>query len=234
MHNMPAGVTKIGDFPAVTFKIGTGETKTDKDWLKKKKESYEKDWNKNGLKILKKIEESCCDTFPEITKKEGIIIVLHKKMLDNQLEGILADDNPIEINLFLTKSDSPDTLKTLLVRMLVYSFVQQQYEFHFRMREPTLFEDILADELVAAKTSLIVMGRKLGRANCAKALDQAIQQTVYRLSKKQAQNTLIDMAYSYFQDYPANKKQKVDILTSREELIEKLLELLPKTVNPEE
>jgi NAD dependent epimerase/dehydratase family enzyme len=117
--------------------------------------------------------------------------------------------------------------------MLVYSFVQQQYEFHFRMREQTLFEDILADELVAAKAGLIVMGRKLGRANCAKALEQAIQQTVYRLSKKQAQNTLIDMACNYFQEYPANKKQKVDILTSREELIAILLELLPKTINPE-
>jgi pyruvate-formate lyase len=155
-------------------------------------------------------------------------------MPDNQLEGILADDNPIEINLFLAKNDAPDTLKTLLVRMLVYSFVQQQYEFHFRMREQTLFEDILADELVAAKAGLLVMGRKLGRANCAKALEQAIQQTVYRLSKKQAQNALIDMAYNFFQEVPANKKQKVDILTSREELIAKLLELLPKTVNPEE
>lgn len=168
-----------------------------------------------------------------MAKQEGIIVILHKKMLDNQLEGILADDNPIEINLFLVKSDSPDTLKTLLVRMLVYSFVQQQYEFHFRMREQTLFEDILADELVAAKAGLIVMGRKLGRANCAKALEQAIQQTVHRLSKKQAQNALIDMAYNYFQEYPANKKQKVDILASREELIAKLLELLPKIATPE-
>jgi hypothetical protein len=230
---MPAGVKKIGDFPTVTFKIGTGETKTDREWLKKKKESYEKDWIKNGLKILKKIEETCGNTFPEMTKQEGIMIVLHKKMLDNQLEGILADDNPFEINLFLAKNDSPDTLKTLLVRMLVYSFVQQQYEFHFRMTEPTLFEDILTDELIAAKTGLIIMGRKLGRANCTKALDQAIQQTVYRLSKKQAQNTLIDMAYTFFQEQPANRKQKVDILTSREELIAKLLELLPKTAKSE-
>jgi hypothetical protein len=184
------------------------------------------------LKILKKIEEACGNTFPEMTKQEGIIVVLHKKMLDNQLEGILADDNPIEINLFLAKNDSPDTLKTLLVRMLVYSFVQQQYEFHFRMTEPTLFEDILTDELIAAKTGLIIMGRKLGRANCTKALDQAIQQTVYRLSKKQAQNTLIDMAFTFFQEQPANRKQKVDILISREELIANLLELLLKIAIP--
>jgi hypothetical protein len=230
---MPAGVKKIGDFTAVTFKIGTGETKTDRDWLKKKKEHYEKEWIKNGAKILRKIEETCGNTFPEMAKEDGIIVLLHKKMLDNQLEGILADDNPLEINLFLAKSDSLDTLKTLLMRMLVYSFVQQQYEFHFRMREQTLFEDILADELLAAKVGLIVMGRKLGRANCAKALELAIRQTVYRLSKKQAQNALIDMAFDYFQEYPANKKQKVDILTSREGLIAKLLELLPKTVNPE-
>jgi hypothetical protein len=119
--------------------------------------------------------------------------------------------------------------------MLVYSFVQQQYEFNFRMTDPTLFEDILADELVTQKVSFLVLGKKLGKANCTQALQQAIAQTVYRLSKKQAQTLLVEMAYKYFEDSQAkNRKQKIDILTSREELIAKLLELLPKTVNPEE
>jgi hypothetical protein len=227
-------VTEIDDFPLVTFKIGNGETKIDRDWLKKKKDSFEKDWNKNGLKILRKIEDCCGNTFPDTAKQEGITVVLHKKASDNKIEGVLDDENPLEISLFLAKNDTNTTLKMLFVRMLVYSFIQQQYEFHFRMREQTLFEDILADELVALKFSFIVMGKKLGRANCTKALEQAVEQTVYRLSKKQAQNKLVDFTYNFFQELPAiNKKQKIDILTSREQLIAKLLELLPKTVNLE-
>jgi hypothetical protein len=227
-------VTEIDDFPAVCFKIGNGASKSDREWLKKKKEVYEKDWSKNGPKILRKIEDCCNSTFPEIAKQEGIVVLLHKKLADNQLDGILSEENPLEINLFLSKTDTINNLKTLLVRMLVYSFVQQQYEFHFRMTEPTLFEDILADELVAQKVSFLVLGKKLGKANCTQALQQAIAQTVYRLSKKQAQTKLVEMAYKYFEDPQAkNRKQKIDILTSREELIAKLLELLPKTINPE-
>ena len=100
------------------------------------------------------------------------------------------------------------------------------------MREQTLFEDILADELVTSMVSFMVLGRKLGKANCAEALDQAIEQTVYRLSQKTARTKLVDTLYGFFQEQPANgKNQKRDVLASREELISKLLEFLPKTDN---
>ena len=100
------------------------------------------------------------------------------------------------------------------------------------MREQTLFEDILADELVTSMVSFTVLGRKLGKANCAEALDQAIEQTVYRLSQKAARTKLVDTLYGFFQEQPTkSKNQKNDVLASREELISKLLEFLPKNVN---
>jgi hypothetical protein len=218
---------------ALTFKLGNGIVKSDREWLKKKKELLEKDWNKNSSKVLRKIEDCCGCVFPEIARQEGIKVMLNRRLADNQLDGILSEENPLEINLFIARTDSINTLKMLLVRMLVYSFIHQQYEFHFRMREQTLFEDILADQLLAAKVSFIVTGKKLGRANCIRAVQQAIEQTVYQLSKKKAQNTLSQLAYDFFQEYPAKSKQKIDILTSREELIDKLLELLPRAANPE-
>ena len=139
---------------------------------------------------------------------------------------------PLEISLFLTKNDTTNSMKELLVRMLTHSFIQQQYEFHFRMREQTLFEDILADEFVTSMVSFMVLGRKLGRANCAKALDQAIEETVYRLSQKTTRNKLVNELYSFYQEYPDKiKKRQVDLLENREELISKLLRFLPKTVN---
>ncbi len=227
-------MTAINDFPQVTFRIGTGETKSDREWLKKKKEHFEQEWGRNGLRILRKIEESCGNAFTETSRQEGITILLHKKTPKDQIDGRLNADNPLEVSLYLTKNDTTGTLKELLVRMLVYSFIQQQYEFCFRMREQTLFEDILADELVAARISFVVMGKKLGRANCAKALGQAIEQTVYRLSQKGARERLVDFTYGFFQECSAGgKKQKVDVLASREELISKLLELLPKATNPD-
>jgi hypothetical protein len=212
--------------------LGTGETKNDREWLKKKKETYEKDWTKSGVKILKKIEDSCGYTFPDTAKQEGIVVILHKKPPVDQISGLISDENPLEVNLFLAKNDTQDTLKQLLIRMLVSSFIQQQYEFHFRMREQTLFEDILADELLALKVSFSIAGRKLTRSTCAEALDQAVAQTVYRLSQKAARNKLVELLHSHFEDTPIKaKKDERDILAVREELVAKLLELLPKSVN---
>jgi len=223
----------IDDFPLVTFKIGNGETKNDRVWLKKKKEYFEKIWQKSGKKILCKIEDCCGETFTNTSKQKGILVELHKKTPKNN-NGFLKEDKPLEISLFLSKNDNTSSMKELLVRMLTHSFIQQQYEFHFRMREQTLFEDILADEFVTSMVSFMVLGRKLGRPNCAKALDQAIKETVYRLSQKTTRNKLVNVMYDFFQEYPEKiKKRETDIIANREELISKLLEFLPKKVNIE-
>ncbi len=228
---MSARCITIEDFPSVAFKIGNGETKNDRDWLKKKKEYFEKIWLKTGPRILRKIEDLCGDTFTSTSKQHGILVLLHKKTPQTN-NGFLKEDNPLEISLFLSKNDTTASMKELLVRMLTHSFIQQQYEFHFRMREQTLFEDILADEFVTSMVAFMVLGRKLGRANCAKALDQAVEETVYRLSQKAAKSKLVDELYSFYQEYPDKiKKGKIDLLENREELISKLLRFLPKTVN---
>ncbi len=223
------GVRVIEDFQPVAFKIGTGETKNDRDWLKKKKEYFEKMWSRNGPKILNKIEDTCGDTFTNTSKQEGINVILHKKTPKNR-NGILNEDNPLEVSLFLTKNDPPNSMKEHLIRMLAHSFIQQKYEFHFRIREQTLFEDILADEFVTSMVTFTVLGRKLGRSNCEKALDEAMNETVYRLSQKAARSRLVDVLCSFSQQYPSKaKNRKTDILEKREELISKLLKFLPKT-----
>lgn len=215
----------------MTFKIGTGETKSDREWLKKKKEYLEKLWSKSGSKLLHKIEDSCGDSYTNTAKQSGILVVLHKKTPQSN-SGSLQEDNPLEINLFLSKNDNNETLKELLIRLLTHSFIEQQYEFHFRMREQTLFEDILADECLTAVVSLMVQGKKLGRANCAKVLDEAIAETVFRLSQKAPREKLVDVVYGFFQEYPNKiKNQKIDILENREEFIAQLLKFLPKNVN---
>jgi hypothetical protein len=138
----------------------------------------------------------------------------------------------LKINLFLTKNETAASLKEILVRMLTHSFIAQQYEFHFRIREQTLFEDILADEYLTAVVTFMVLGKKLGKANCAKALDQAIDETVYRLSQKATRGKLVDVMYGFFQhDSGKTKSGKGDVLEKREELIAALLRFLPKNVN---
>jgi hypothetical protein len=117
--------------------------------------------------------------------------------------------------------------------MIIHSFIWQQYEYRFRNREQTLFEDILADEYITAIATFTVLGRKLGRANCAKALEQAVGETVYRLSQKQTQNKLVDLIYNFFQEEKAKNKKRPDIIEQREELVLKLLTFLPKNINPE-
>jgi hypothetical protein len=200
-------------------------------WLAKKKEYYEKAWKTGGPKILRKIEEACGDNFTDTAKEKGILVLLHKKTPETRY-GTLKEDNPLEISLYLSKADNTNTAKELLVRMLVHSFIWQQYEFHFRDRIQTLFEDILADEYVASMVTFTVLGRKLGRANCAKALEQALEETVYRLSQKQTQGRLVDLMYSFFQEGNSRTpKKRQDVLECREELVLKLLTFLPKNIH---
>ncbi|MCL1965871.1 MAG: hypothetical protein FWF66_01345 [Candidatus Bathyarchaeota archaeon] len=223
------GCRSINDFPVLTFKIGTGQTKNDRVWLTKKKDYYEKTWKKSGQKILQKIEDTCGDTFTDPSKEKGIQIILYKKTAQTRY-GNLKENNPLEISLYLSKTDNTNTAKELLIRMLVHSFIWQQYEYRFRNREQTLFEDILADEYIAAIATFTVLGRKLGRANCAKALEQAVEGTVYRLSQKQTQNKLVDLLYNFFQEEKTKTKKSQNLLEKREELIQKLLTFLPKTI----
>ncbi|NLD67161.1 MAG: hypothetical protein GX648_11420 [Crenarchaeota archaeon] len=222
----------MDDFPSVAFKIATGKIKSDRDWLKKKCAYLEAMWKRNGAKILGKIEDACGDTFTNTSKREGITVILHKRSPKDR-SGALNSDNPLEINLFLAKSDTTNALKERLIRMLVHSFIHQKYEFNFRVHEQTLFEDILADEYVTSLVSFAVLGRKLGRVNCEKALDEALDETVCRLSQKPVRNSLVDILYNFSQQ-PAStskgKKRKTDILEKREELIIELLNFLPKNI----
>jgi hypothetical protein len=181
---------------------------------------------------LQKIEDTCGETFTDTSKEKGLQIVLYKKTAQTRY-GSLKEGNPLEISLYLSKTDNINTLKELLTRMIVHSFIWQQYEYRFRNREQTLFEDILADEYITIVTTFIVLGRKLGRANCAKALEQAIEETVYRLSQKQTQNRLVDLIYNFFQEEKTKNKKRPDIIEQREKLILKLLTFLPKNINPE-
>jgi hypothetical protein len=227
-------VTEIDDFPPLAFKIGTGETKSDREWLKKKKELFEKFWNKSGPKILRKIEDVCNDSFTNTSKEEGMTVLLHKKGQGNRSSSI-REDNPLEISLFLTKNDTTNYLKEQLVNVLTHSFIQQKYQFHFRIREQTLFEDILADEYVSSIVSSMVLGKKPGRANCEKALDEAVQETVHRLTQKATRSKLLDVMCSFSQEYSEKvKSRKLDILEEREELVSKLLKFLPETINYED
>ncbi len=227
-------MTAIEDFPALAFRIGTGETKSDREWLKKKKEFLEKLWNKEGPKVLRKIEDFCNDTFTNTSKEEGMTVLLHKKGPGNRSSGV-KDDNPLEMSLFLTKNDPTNFMKERLVNVLTHSFIQQKYQFHFRIREQTLFEDILADEFVSSMVSLMVLGKKMGRSNCERALDEAVQETVHRLSQKETRSKLLEVMSSFSQEYSGKvKSRKLDILEEREELVSKLLKFLPETINYED
>jgi len=112
--------------------------------------------------------------------------------------------------------------------MLVHSFIWQQYEYRFRNREQTLFEDILADEYVTIAFTYIILGRKMGRNNCTKALEQAVEETVHRLSQKQTQTKLTELMYNFFQEENPKNKKRTNIIEHREELVQKLLEFLPE------
>jgi hypothetical protein len=187
-------------------------------------------WKTSSQKILRKIEDACGEDFTNTAKEKGILVLLHKKTPEDR-RGCLKENNPLEISIYLSKTDNSNIAKELLVRMLVHSFIWQQYEFHFRDRIQTLFEDILADEFVAEMIALSVLGKKLGKANCTKALEQAVGETAYRLSQKTTQGRLVNFLLGFFQEGNGKGKKKQDILETREELVLKLLTFLPKNIS---
>ncbi|MCL2642339.1 MAG: hypothetical protein FWD52_02315 [Candidatus Bathyarchaeota archaeon] len=179
---------------------------------------------------MQRIEDFCGDTFPDISKEKGIQVWLYKKTPQSSRYGYLKEGNPLEISLYLSKADNANIAKEVLIRLLVRSFIGQQYEYRFRNHVQTLFEDILSDEYVTSVVTFMVMGRKLGRANCVRALEQAVEETVFRLSQKQTQNKLADLMYNFFQEEKIKTKKKSNIIEQREELVLKLLDFLPEKI----
>ena len=187
-------------------------------------------WDKSGSKILTKMEDSCLEQFTATSKKEGITVNLFKRATGNPA-GTIDEEHPLSIDLYLSKTDTLGSMKENLVHMLTRSLICQKYQFHFRMREQTLFEDILADEFLALIVTYMVMGKRIGRNNCEKALDAAIQETVQRLEQKKPRAKLLDALCNFSQEYARQiKERKTEILTERERLVADLLTMLPEAV----
>ncbi|MCW4006912.1 MAG: hypothetical protein NWF04_10045 [Candidatus Bathyarchaeota archaeon] len=220
----------IEDFPSVVFRVSRGEAKSDQEWLKKKLDSFAKLWRKESPRLMGRIEEGCGEVFTNTAKAEGITVLWCKKNQETS-NGAVQEDEPLKISLYLTKTDTLTSIKESLVHLLVHSLIYQKYQFHFRLREQTLFEDILADEFLASVVTLMVLGKKFGRKTCEAALDQAVQETAQRLSQKKTRSKLLNELYNFTEGYTRSiKNRKTDILTEREKLIVNLLSLLPETV----
>lgn len=220
----------IANFPVVEFKLGRRKrTGTTRNWLYRKKEYFSKMWKKDGSRLLRSIEKNCGMSFPNKARGEGIRVYFYKQRRDDPVRDMEVNE-PLRLNLYLQKSDTWIGIKRVLIRGLLRSLIWQKYCFEFRIKEPTIFEDILAEELVTSIVECRVLRRKPTKKTCTEALNYAINETIHRLSRSNPQKKLIDTMFEFFEGYKHRIKNKeYNILKEKQILLTKLLKLLPET-----
>jgi len=221
------------DYPEIVFKLGRRKTpKSSRLWLTHKKDHFSKKWEVHGRSILKNIERNCGLGFPKRAIKEGIEVYLYKsKREDGNYLGDMIETEPLRLNIYLKKRSTWRTAKSTLIHELIHCIMWQAYYFDYRRRNPTLFEDYFADELITCIVEQIVLGRKLNRKMCREAFEYALGETKLRLARMEHSQELTKLLV----EFAGNYKNKIrsgesSILTERKRLLQELPSPLPETL----
>ena len=144
----------------------------------------------------------------------------------------MCETKPLGCNLYLKKQDSWGTIKRTLVHELIHCIMWQKFYFDLRSGKPTFFADIFADELMTSTVECMVVGLKPGQKICRDALDYAINDAANRLRRTDNRNKLVKALIPFFDEYRNKlKHKKSNILLERENILNRLPSLLPKTIS---
>lgn len=216
--------------PDVTFRLGRRKTsKNERAWLERKKQQFSDKWDdKEGKSLLKNIQRKCRLNFPKKAVEEGIGVYLYKRRReDGSYLGYMEPTRPLRVNIYLRRSSTWRTVKSTLIHELIHAIIWQNYYFDYRRRNPTLFEDYFADELITCIVEQIVLGKKPSRKICREALNYAISETKFRF-KHEDLRKLTKALVEFAEDYKRRVKRS-DILNERKRLL-KLPSPLPETI----
>jgi hypothetical protein len=197
--------------------------------MAQKRNQLFKKWQADGVNILKAVEKNCGLAFPKKAIEEGIEVHLHKwRIEDGDYVGDVTETEPLKLNIYLKKRSDWKSVKSTLTHELIHCIMWQTYYFDFR-RNPTLFEDYFADELITCIVEQLALGRKLNRTVCREAFDYALSETNLRLARvehsRKMTKSLMDFAASYRSRI---KGRKSDILGERRRLLQELPSPLPE------
>lgn len=216
-------------YPRVSFRLGRTKTsKSERRWLKHKKQQFSDKWDEEGRRLLKNIQRKCRLNFPNKAVEKGIEVYLYKRQRDDgDYLGYMEPTRPLKVRIYLRRNSTWRTVKSTLIHELIHAIMWQNYYFDYRRRNPTLFEDYFADELITCIVEQIVMGNKLSRERCREALNYAISETRFRFKHeglRKLTKALVEFAEAY-----RRRVKRSDILNERKRLL-KLPSPLPETI----
>lgn len=141
----------------------------------------------------------------------------------------MAETEPLKLNIYLKKRSTWKTVKSTLIHELIHCLMWQTYYFDFRRRNPTLFEDFLADELITCIVEQLTLGRNPNRKICREAFDYALGETDLRLKRIQHSKRLTKSLVEFVKGYSSRiRRRGSDILKERQRLLKELPSPLPE------
>jgi len=220
-------------YPRIVFRLGRRKTpKSSRVWLARKRDNFSRKWQRNGSNILRNIERNCGLHFPKKAVEEGIEVYLYKwRREDGDYLGDMKETEPLRLNIYLKKRSTWRTVKSTLIHELVHCIMWQTYYFDYRRRNPTLFEDYFADEMITCIVEHIVLGRKPSRKICREAFDYALSETKLRLARVEHPQKLARSLIEFTRSYKSRiRSRKSSILEERPRLLRELPSPLPETI----
>jgi uncharacterized protein YjaZ len=178
-------------FPNIEFKVSRRRVPiATKIWLKEKRNYLSRIWSRKESEIMRTIERYCGFGFPSRTVTKGMTVYLHRRRTDDNL-GDMVETNPLELDLYIRRSDTWNDIKGTLVHEIIHCLMWQKFYFDFRTGKPTFFADIFADELMTSVVECMVLGRKPRPKTYEDAIDYALDEAIDRLSRIEQHQKLV-------------------------------------------
>jgi hypothetical protein len=226
-------VAMTADYPRIVFKLGRRKTpKSSRVWLERKKLQFSKRWQKDGQRILRSLTTICRLEFPRKAVQDGIEVSLYKwRRKDGNYLGDMVETEPLKLNVYLKKRSTWKTVKSTLIHELIHCIMWQTYYYDYRRRNPTLFEDYFADELITCIVETAVLGKKTSRKICREALNYALSESKLRLARVEHTRKLTKSLVEFARSYKSRmRSRKSDILKERARLLRELPSPLPDSL----
>ena len=201
----------------LTFRKG----KKQPDWLDKKVALFNRYWKLQGEKIFKKVTNLANFEWPSKLVESGITVYVKSDRKSEYL-GLIFEDHPEKIDLFIKKSYKFSRIRSALIHELLHSIMWARIK-DGRIKGPSLFEDFFADEIIVSIVEKLAnLNRSLTKKDCEDALLFGIDQAKERLNlrslkRRRGYQGLLDYLLDFSNNYRKNIKNS-DILKERKKV----------------
>ncbi|MEM3040856.1 MAG: hypothetical protein QXG97_02360 [Nitrososphaerota archaeon] len=212
--------------PKIEFHVHDPKNKY--PWLSKKRDYLALRWEKEGQRLLNRIVNICGLRFPNEIRSSGIKVILQAYSEGRRDDscGFMFPNSPARIYLYIKRGDSYNTIKPALCHEIIHCLVWSCELYDKRRKEPTLFEDFFADELITTLLEELVIKGTPKKVDVEWALDYARREAYQRLRDlkrhKEAYERLRNILLKEITCYQKQLREGIDAITERRKIVNNL------------